>query len=146
VLLAAFVMAAVPSEAAAPRLEPFRWYRSAVVHHGHVVRIALLTGADDHIVRAEIRRGNRTVHVGLFDRVARHPGSATPAIGYLFCVEVRLHFRVGHRKVVDAITGRAPDLARPNSRDGRERDDTYPVNLAKGPCKRLRARYLPPER
>jgi hypothetical protein len=143
-VLVLLVGAATASAATHSRVKPFRWYRSAVVGHGHVVRIAMMTGADEQVLRrVKVREGKHTVRIRLFVRVTHEDGYSTPAIGYLRCVQVRLRHAVGDRKVVDAITGRSPDRARPGTRDAAQRDDTWSVDLHAGPCQRLRPHYLP---
>lgn len=101
--------------------------------------MALITGPIDRIAPfAYVRRTPRTVRIKL---IASVPTGMQPASALVFCVRVRLNFPVSGRVLVDASTGRAPDLAPPGSADASERSETYSLNL-RGSCTKLRPRYL----
>lgn len=117
------------------------WLRSAAVHHGHVVRMALVLRDGETVLRrARVRIGPRVVRIGLHK--VRFRGNTT-ADGKLLCVQVRLSVSVAGRFREDHA-GRRPDLAPPGSRLARLRDDTLAIDLERGPCLRLRPLYVTP--
>jgi hypothetical protein len=144
---AAFMAGAVPAGARPDPHDPTQaidrvpWLRSAVVHHGHVVRMALVLRDGETVLRrARVRIGPRVVRIGLHK--VRFRGNTT-ADGKLLCVQVRLSVSVAGRFREDHA-GRRPDLARAGTRLAALRDDTLAVDLERGPCLRLRPRYVRP--
>jgi hypothetical protein len=121
------------------RVSAQRWYRSTTSSADRVARLAVITRSGDRIAPfAYVRRTPRTVRIKL---IVRSPVGAGSASARLQCVRVRLDFPTTGRLLVDASTGRAPDLAPPGSPDASERSETFSVNL-RGSCTKLRPRYL----
>jgi hypothetical protein len=122
--------------------ESLHWWRSIVVHHDRVVRLAVETRSGDTIAHvAEVRKTPGTVRIALW----RHrPNGRTSAVGHLQCVQLHLRFRVAGRYRVDSNFGRAPDRAHRGTRAAEMRALTRSLDLRHAHCRQLHAKHLDP--
>jgi hypothetical protein len=122
--------------------QPLAWWRSVVVHHDRVVRVAVQTRSGDELARvAEVRKTPRTVRIALW---RLRPHGRTPAMAHLQCVQLHLRFRVGSRYRVDSNFGRAPDRAHRGTSVARRRATTRSLDLRHSHCTQLHAKHLRP--